>query len=241
MDNIYEQFISYLKEKEKDITGYVEKHRINPGHSGGKYTPENVVLVSFPDHCLAHYYRYLSYRNSVDLYAYHKMIGDNIESRISRAKAGGESARNIKVGCFKDSKCRQEKLVKPSRSAYYDKNIQSSNGKKRKIQLLEEGFFTSERQSIRGKRGAEINRINGTGAFDPKNLEKARKKQKELGTGVHNIEFQRSMSLRRWGVVIEGTRFFYDLEMRTCLSETFVEYHLKYGTSNKYLNKHNPS
>ena len=236
MDTIYEQFICYLKEKQKNITGYSEKHRIIPGHSGGEYVKSNVVLVSFYDHCLAHYYRYLSYGNSVDLYAYHKMIGDTEEARISRAKSGGEAARNIKVGCFKDDKCREEKLIKPQRSAYYNKQIQSSNGKKRKQQLLQEGFYSSDRQKTRGKKGAEVNRLNGTGAFDSKNLEKARKKQKEMGLGVHNKVFQKSMALRRWGVILDGDRLFYDLESRTNLSETFIEYHLNYGTGNKYKN-----
>tara|TARA_B110000503_G_scaffold112021_1_gene167834 strand:- start:366 stop:1079 length:714 start_codon:yes stop_codon:yes gene_type:complete len=234
MDNIYEDFISHLKEKQKTITGYVEKHRIVPGHSGGKYDDGNIVLVSFLDHCLAHFYRYLSYGNSIDLYAYHKMIGDTVESRISRGKAGAEKAKNIITGCFKDYKCREETLIKPQRSAYYNKDIQSSNGKKRKQQLLDDGFFCSEKQKVRGKKGAEANRVNGTGGFDPRNLEKARKKQKELGTGVYDKSFQKSMSLRRWGVVIDDNRIYYDNELRTSLSETFVEYHIHYSISNKY-------
>ena len=236
MDTIYDQFIFYLKEKEKNITGYTEKHRIIPGHSGGKYVDENVVLVTFPDHCLAHFYRYLAVGNSIDLYAYHKMIGDTVEARISRSKSGGEAARDVKVGCFKDYNCREETLIKPGKSAYYNKEIQSSNGKKRKKQLAEEGFYSSENQSIRGKKGVEVNRLNGTGAFDPKNLEKARRVQKEKGIGVHDRLFQKSMALRRWGVVIDGIRLFYDLEMSASLSETFVNYHLNYGTSNKYYN-----
>ena len=209
MSNIYEDFILHLKEKQITLKGYVEKHRIIPGHSGGKYEDKNVVLVSFSDHCLAHFYRYLAYGNSIDLYAYHKMVGDTVEARISRSKAGGESARNIKVGCFKDCKCREETLIKPGRSAYYNKEIQSSNGKKRKQQLIEEGFFSSEKQKMRGKKGVEVNRKNGTGAFDPKNLEKARKKQKEMGVNVYNRLFQKSMSFKRCGVVIDDKRIFY--------------------------------
>jgi hypothetical protein len=236
MDNIYEDFISHLKEKEELLTGYVERHRIVPGHSGGKYEDENIVLVSFLDHCLAHFYRYLAYGSSIDLYAYHKMIGDTEEARISRSKSGGEAARNIIVGCFKDYNCREETLIKPQRSAYYNKEIQSFNGKKRKNQLINEGFFCSEKQKVRGKKGAEVNRINGTGAFDPKNLEKARKKQKELGVSVYNTTFQKSMAFRRWGAVIDGKRLFFDNDMRTSLSETFVDYHIQYSLSNKYKN-----
>ena len=42
MNNIYEDFISYLKEKEVSLTGYIEKHRIVHGHSGGKYEDKNI-------------------------------------------------------------------------------------------------------------------------------------------------------------------------------------------------------
>jgi hypothetical protein len=236
MNNIYEDFILHLKEKESILSGYTEKHRIVPGHSGGKYNKDNVVLVSFSDHCLAHFYRYLAYTNSIDLYAYHKMIGDTEQARISRAKSGGESARTIMVGCFKDYKCREETLIKPQKSAYYNKEIQSSNGRKRKQQLLDEGFYSSEKQKIRGKKGAEVNRMNRTGAFDPKNLEKARKKQKELGVSVYDITFQKLMSLKRWGVVIDRNRLYFDNELRISLSETFVNYHIHYSISNKYNN-----
>lgn len=232
--NIYEDFIIYLKDKEKTLSGYTEKHRILPGHSGGKYEEYNVVNVTFEDHCLAHFYRYLSYQNSTDLYAYHKMMGDTVQSRISRAKSGGEAARNIKTGCFKDHECRMNTLIIPGKSAYYDKNIQSSNGKKRKEQLLNEGFFSSKNQKERGKKGAEVNRLNGTGGYDPKNLEKARNRQKELKIGVYDKKFQKSMNLKRWGVLIDNQRLFFDYEMRTYLSETFIEYHLNYGSSNKY-------
>lgn len=168
------------------------------------------------------------------MYAYHKMVGDTVQSRISRAKSGGDAAKNIKAGCFKDPECRTNTLIIPGKSAYYDKNIQSSNGKKRKEQLINQGFYSSEKQKERGKKGAEVNRLNGTGGYDPKNLEKARNRQKELKTGVYDKKFQRSMNLRRWGVLIDNQRFFFDLEMRTNLSDTFIEYHLEYGTSNKY-------
>ena len=122
MNNIYEDFILHLKEKENSLTGYVEKHRIVPGHSGGKYEDGNIVLVSFPDHCLAHFYRYLAYGNSVDLYAYHKMVGDTEEARISRSRSGGESARRAKTQApsmkalrSPTSRRRPSRIAEPSR------------------------------------------------------------------------------------------------------------------------------
>lgn len=234
--NIYDSYVEHLKATECDQPGYTEKHRIVPGHEGGTYEPSNVVRVSFEEHCLLHFYRYLSYGNTLDLYAFNRMKGDNEEARLCRSKAGGEAARHLKVGCFKDPDCRKRTLEEPGRSAFYDKAIQSSNGKKRVKALKEEGFFNSEPQRERGKKGAEVNRVNGTGGFDPANLAKAREKQRELKVSVYDNNFQKSMNFRRWGAVIDGVRSKTDPEMRTSLSETFVDYHLAFGTSNKYNN-----
>lgn len=234
--NIYDSYVEYLYAKESSQPGYTEKHRILPGHEGGTYSPDNIVRVSFEEHCLLHFYRYLSYGNPLDLYAFNRMKGDTKEARISRSRAGGLAAKEVMVGCFKDPECRKRTLEEPGRSAYYDRSIQSANGKKRAKMLKEEGFFSPELQSSRGKKGVEVNRANGTGGFDPKNLAKAREKQRELGVGVHSISFQRSMNFRRWGAVIDGERVKSDPEMRTSLSETFVDYHLAYGSSNKYNN-----
>jgi hypothetical protein len=60
---IYNQFINYLKHREKN--GFnsgeeVEKHHILPFHDGGNKKSE-VVVYTPKNHCLAHYYRYLSY------------------------------------------------------------------------------------------------------------------------------------------------------------------------------------
>lgn len=235
--NIYDSYVEHLRVIESSQQGYTEKHRIVPGHEGGTYEPSNVVRVSFEEHCLLHFYRYLAFGNTLDLYAFNKMKGDNESARLARAKAGGEAARSVKAGCFKDPECRKRTLEDPGRSAYYDRSIQSQNGKKRVKLLKEEGFFNSDRQRERGIKGVEVNKANGTGGFDPSNLVKAREKQKELGVSVYDNHFQKSMNFRRWGAVIDGIRLKSDPEMRTSLSETFVSYHLVYGSSNKYNNK----
>lgn len=60
---IYEQFIKYLKEKEKNLTlidKNLEKHHILPLHAGGQKDGP-IILCTQQNHTLAHYYRYLSY------------------------------------------------------------------------------------------------------------------------------------------------------------------------------------
>ncbi len=37
----------------------LEKHRVLPGHQSGTYEDENVVFLTFPQHVMAHYLRFL--------------------------------------------------------------------------------------------------------------------------------------------------------------------------------------
>jgi len=55
--HIYDQYISYLQVKQHDPQKKLEKHRIIPGHDNGTYISSNVVLCSFEEHTLAHFYR----------------------------------------------------------------------------------------------------------------------------------------------------------------------------------------
>lgn len=64
MENIYEQFINYLKIKEKKLnsrSANLEKHHILPLHDGGKRNGL-IILCTSRDHTLAHYYRYLAFK-----------------------------------------------------------------------------------------------------------------------------------------------------------------------------------
>ena len=70
--NTYEQFIEYLKEEEKKLdlnNQNLEKHHILPLHAGGKKDGP-IVLCTQKHHTLAHYYRYLVYRENGDLVAF---------------------------------------------------------------------------------------------------------------------------------------------------------------------------
>ena len=71
-ENIYEQFIKYLKKEEKKLNlnkNNLEKHHILPLHAGGK-KEDPVVLCTEKNHTLAHYYRSLVYRKRGDLVAF---------------------------------------------------------------------------------------------------------------------------------------------------------------------------
>ena len=69
--NIYSQFIQYLQDLEKRGLGFeaeVEKHHIIPKHTG--YSNNVVVRCSPRNHSLAHFYRFLVYKEKGDWVAY---------------------------------------------------------------------------------------------------------------------------------------------------------------------------
>jgi hypothetical protein len=72
MTNIYYQFIDYLKKEEKKLNKNhknLEKHHIVPLHDGGKKNG-SIVLCTTKNHTLAHYYRYLAFRQKGDYIAF---------------------------------------------------------------------------------------------------------------------------------------------------------------------------
>ena len=53
---------------------YLEKHSVLPGHEGGNYDDNNILLLTFAEHTMAHYLRYLQYGKVEDLKAYRIMM-----------------------------------------------------------------------------------------------------------------------------------------------------------------------
>jgi len=89
--DIYYQYISYLKLRQPDLQDKLEKHRIIPGHSNGTYKDSsNVLLVTFKEHTLAHFYRYLSFKEKGDLIAYRFMCGQTEQARLLMACYAGQ-------------------------------------------------------------------------------------------------------------------------------------------------------
>jgi hypothetical protein len=70
-ESVYNQII--LNGKNQRFDGS-HAHRINPGHNGGLYIPENVIFISQREHSIIHWLRWKLYKNSCDYRAY-KMIG----------------------------------------------------------------------------------------------------------------------------------------------------------------------
>lgn len=203
---------------------YTEIHHIVPRHRNGSDDSTNLVRLTYTDHTLAHYIRWIVYGDQKDRVAYQVMLGQSVDVRRERARLGGLAGGPVAQQKHKE------------------------NGV---------GWFDSKGQSKRGKKGADVNRENGTGAFNPNNLKKANlalmkakltnpekfksqnlknkehKTQKEKGIGTSNPISQRLKSLMRFGVELNGKRYSLDTEQRTYVSETALDYYLLYAPKRK--------
>lgn len=106
--NIYDQFIEYLKKEEKKLKlndKNLEKHHILPLHSGGKKNGE-IILCTFTNHTLAHYYRYLIFKEKGDLVAFKMRWNQKCGSR-ERALLAVEKNKELKK-IFWNSKWQSE-------------------------------------------------------------------------------------------------------------------------------------
>ena len=188
--NIYNQFIEYLRLKQYTKETKLEKHRILPQHAGGTYEVNNVVLCSFEDHCLAHFYRYLAYQETGDLIAWQLMSGQTEEARRNLASYAG------KIGGQASSKKNKAEL-----QFFYSKEWQKLHGYKgagqRNVQSehivkLNDEISRNrpEQRSDAGKLGAKARiakqQIEKTALFDPTHI------------------IQKKANFVRWGIEIDG-------------------------------------
>lgn len=116
---IYNQFINYLKYEETKgfhLNEEVEKHHILPFHDGGDKKSEIVVCTS-KNHCLAHYYRYLSYGQ----------IGDKVCFMM----------RQNQVTSLKDRAFLAVEKNKSRKNLFWDSSWQSKQGKKGESEVVQ--------------------------------------------------------------------------------------------------------
>lgn len=174
----------------EDPNIYLEKHHITPRFAGGTDDLNNIVFLTYNDHVIAHYIRWIVYNEEGDRVAWQVMSGQSVDIRRETARLAG------RIGGV---------------------NVQQQHRQRGT------GWFNSQGQRERGQRGAAVNREQGTGAFDPRNLERAnnvlnenpelyrqqrlenlqkgRETQKRLGINLGNRESQRLKSLKRVGYI----------------------------------------
>lgn len=219
-NDIYLAFIAYLKTKKYLCNTKLEKHRILPQHAGGTYErDENVVRCSFDDHLLAHYYRFLAYRQKGDLIAYKFMKGMNEEARLEMSIFAG------KLGGKKTSTQNKAKGL-----LFFNKEWQKNHGfKNAGKRNVDSGWLTSLNKNLSLTQPNQRRQAGILGG-------KARIiQQKKTKTGFYTEKnlVQKKGNLVRWGIRIDGITIPFKN-----LSSTFVDYHLLYGTKTAYNNPH---
>ena len=212
--DIYQQYIEYLQQRQPKIDDKLYKHRILPGHERGKYTPNNTLLVSYREHYLTHFYRYLSYRNTKDELAYRLMVNQDANVHLLKSSLGG------KIGGKK-----RAVNNKRAKTLFYSQKWQKQYGFKgagqRNIQsghlTKVNSLLTEQQRSQAGKRGGKSTTnqqfLEKKGMFDPKAF------------------VQKRGNLKRWGIMIDNQRIPYN-----SLSSDFIEYYIQYGTQKSYTN-----
>lgn len=217
-NNIYTQFIEHLRRKQYTKETKLEKHRILPQHAGGTYDVNNVVLCSFEDHRLAHFYRYLAYEEKGDLIAWQLMSGQDEEARYTLASYAG------KIG----GKASFEKN-KAELKLFYSEEWQHLHGYKgagqRNVQSGHLAKLNDEISKSRPEQRSEAGKLGAKARIAKQQTEKT-----ALFDETHII--QKRANLVRWGIKIDGIRVPFKK-----LSSDFVDYHLMYGTQKSYNTK----
>jgi hypothetical protein len=66
---------SDLKEEWENRSNVLQRHRVLPGHQGGKYVEDNCTYLTLREHIIAHYLLWKIHRNPGDYKAYKMMSG----------------------------------------------------------------------------------------------------------------------------------------------------------------------
>lgn len=201
--------LSSEKEEKEGPTKF-EKHRILPAHAGGIYVSSNILYLTFQEHKLAHFYRYLSFQDKGDLIAYKLMSGQTEEGRQLMATYAGKIGGAI-----------SSKKNKAHNKLFFNKLWQKEFGyKDAGKRNISTGFLASLNDKISKENPSLRKKAGKLGA-------KARiEKQKKSLSGLFDSKkrMQRKGNLVRWGIVINGIRIPFKK-----LSSDFIDYYIEYG------------
>ena len=150
--NIYQQYIQYIQQRQKDSDEKLYKHRILPGHEGGKYILQNTLLVTYQEHCLMHFYRFLSYQNPKDELAYRLMINQDADAHLLKSSLGGTIGG--KRSAVNHKKAQTQFYSKEWQKEYGFKKAGQRNVKSGHLRKVNEQLTTQQRSQA-GQRGGK--------------------------------------------------------------------------------------
>ncbi len=231
-------------DKKTGILLYLEKHRILPGFQSGTYIDQNVVLLTFPQHVMAHYFRYLQYKKYEDRLAVNQMLGQNtVENRREMASYAGTI----------DGKQQQQNLRNQNRG-WYNSDVQRELGKKGAASAKKKGVGAFDPQNLLDAVSAWQDKFQQNTVFRQKmlnNLQQGLKTQHQLSINIYDPVSQRHHIINGKGLSIDGKivlspysivypdETFEYSEHRVHLSEDFYWNHIKNRPPGKRTNYRN--
>lgn len=220
MNNKYKAFINYVGKEENQVSHAMKKrtlykHRVIPGHAGGTYDKENVVMLSYYFHAAAHYIRYQVFKEIGDFRAYSMMLGQTEQEKLAIAKMADQLG----------GKARSKQMLENLQN-FYDPEFQKLYGYKDRGKLnVESGFLDKLNKHIT-ENNPELR--SRAGKFGSQAQQKIMRDEKK-GFFSTTAYIQKLGNLKRWGIVIKGKRILFE-----SLSSDFIDYHIAYGTKKSY-------
>jgi hypothetical protein len=204
-NNVYYIFIEqarraalFLKNINPNI--YLEKHHILPLHAGGTDEPSNLVRLTFSDHLIAHYIRWIVYREPGDRIAYQMMLGQpDEETRRLRASLGGHRGGRVTQARFR-----------ASNRGRFNSEAQRNRGRAGAEVNRQQGTGAWDPNNLvrANQRLRELEGIMQPIRLD--NLARGRETQRQRRINIHDRFAQRRRSLKYHGVVINNVRYLAD-------------------------------
>lgn len=99
-EKLYFAFIEKYKNQVFDENEYTEVHHIIPRHAGGDDSKENLIRLTYKQHCFAHHLLWKIYKRTGDYLAWILMTKQEVDKVLANHKAIGK--RNVETG-FLDS------------------------------------------------------------------------------------------------------------------------------------------
>jgi hypothetical protein len=148
--NLYAKLLEKSLGRTKQPNDGLEKHRILPGHQGGTYDINNVALLTFNEHRLAHKLLFKMYSNIGDLCAANLMSSNLKDKRLVTAMASHIHQKHRKEGFWSSEKQHANTLksIEKQRKtgfAFHRSDRQKANSARanRRVISLDDGKITS--------------------------------------------------------------------------------------------------
>lgn len=190
-EKIYDKLILESKNKcrVKCDGIYYENHHILPKHMGGGNDDENLVLLTFREHVIAHYLLWRMYKQPGDRMMYLMRSNQTEEAQRLRVEMAVEKNRTTGNG-FKNWVGEKNPLKNPekvrqvleTKRQKYGKSLRTMNDTVRK-ELSERMKIVSNKEEVKEKRANTIRRINEGLTHEEKLKKYPRQKEKNANWG----------------------------------------------------------